>query len=139
MNTFFIIIISFMAGFLSTMNIYATSRDNIKFHINDVYMISLMVAWMMLFYSIFYEHDNVCILGFLFFIIIIIIAIRKQLLVDDKQFIKGMIPNYSMAIKMAEEIKNKSSNKDIIDLANNIINNQTNEVNTMQNLLEKLN
>ena len=71
------------------------------------------------------------------FIIIMIIFIRKQILIDDKQFLQGMVPHHSMAILMSKKIKNKTKNPRIQRLASQIIRSQANEINIMNDILKE--
>ena len=48
-----------------------------------------------------------------------------------------MIPHHSSAILMANKIKQKTSNKNIIKLADNIISSQTCEIKYMNDLLSQ--
>ncbi len=95
------ILIMIVAGALSTMNIWATSWEHIQFSLNDVYMISLMTGWMVLFMAIL--HRSV---GYFLFGILVVIgsfyAIRTQLFVSYRQYLKGMIPHHSMAVQMSK-------------------------------------
>ena len=131
------IIISIVAGLLSTMNIWTVSTQHIRFHLNDLYMALLMTGWMVLLDSLYhYTHNpnlQVPIISILF-IGLIIYLIRTQAFITDSQFIKGMIPHHSMAILMSENIKQKSNNKQIIQLANNIITTQNKEITLMNHL-----
>ena len=65
---------------------------------------------------------------------IVIYLIQNQTFVTDAQFMKGMIPHHSMALKMAEEIKRKSKDKNVITLADNIIQSQQKEIAYMESL-----
>jgi hypothetical protein len=127
------IIISILTGVLSSMNILAISPKHIRFHLNDTYMILLMTSWMILFVGIIYKNFTIVTIS-LIFVIVFIFSLRKQLLIDDREFIKGMIPHHSMAITMALQIRNKTKNKKIISLANDIINSQTREIKDMQEI-----
>jgi len=134
------IVISLIAGLLSTMNVWTYNVNHIRFHLNDVYMALLMTSWMIVLDSIYHYNDhqnndyqnNIAIIIGIISIIVLIYLIKNQVLIDDKQFINGMIPHHSMAILMAEKIKNKSKNKKIIDLANNIIKTQNKEIEYMK-------
>ena len=53
---FFIMILS---GLLSTMNVWVDKLDDIRFSINDAYMILLMSGWMFLFMGLFYQEISV--------------------------------------------------------------------------------
>ena len=127
------IIMSLIAGLLSTMNIWTISYNHIRFHLNDVYMAILMTCWMVVLDGIYYTNTLHIILG-IFGVAITIYLIRNQIFINDGQFMKGMIPHHSMAILMANKIKEKSTDKNIIDLANNIIESQNKEIEYMQKL-----
>jgi len=122
-------IIMFLAGLLSTMNMWVSKIDDIRFSINDLYMILLMCGWMLLFMAIYNKDIKPMIIG-IFLVIIMILSIRKQLFVDEKQYLLGMIPHHSMAILMSEKLLEKQNN--INGLLNNIIKTQKEEINYMK-------
>lgn len=148
MNTLTMIIISLVAGLLSTMNFWAIRINDARFHLNDVYMAVLMTSWMILLSSSYscvfhnaqshlhYESgDQVpTILVSLACIITSYYFIRQQQFIDDNQFLKGMIPHHSMAILMAKRIKKRTLNPKIKLLANNIIKTQNIEIKLMKAL-----
>jgi hypothetical protein len=140
MSITLMLIISFVAGYLSTMNIWTVDFKHARWHINDLYMVSLMVAWMIFFnYIIMNNYTTNNIILVIIFVIIIIYAIRSQFLISDKQFLNGMIPHHSMAILMSEKIKNKTKDPRIKKLSMNIIKSQTDEINLMTNILNETN
>lgn len=137
------IIASFIAGYLSTMNIWAVNIKHVRWQLNDVYMVALMSAWMIVMsYLLMRNHminsTTVFIIAILL-IIVIIYAIRKQVFINDKQFLNGMIPHHSMAILMARRIKEKTKDPRVMNLANQIIKSQTDEINLMTNILNETN
>ena len=76
--------------------------------------------------------------GILFAVLAIFICLyRKQIAVDDKQYLEGIIENHSMAIFQSEEILKKTDSYDIAKLAKNIIQRQNDEIQIMINLLKK--
>ena len=76
--------------------------------------------------------------GILFVVLAILICLyRKQIAVDDKQYLEGIIENHSMAIFQSEEILKKTDSYDIAKLAKNIIQRQNDEIQIMINLLKK--
>ena len=123
-------IIMVLSGLLSTMNMWADKYDDIRFSINDLYMILLMNGWMFVFMGLFYKDFNVFILGAIF-TIIIIWSIRTQFLVSEEQYKLGMIPHHSMAIHMSKRLLNKKNS--IQPFLNNIINVQDEEIKFMKN------
>lgn len=121
------------------MNVWAVSKDHIRFHLNDVYMVSLMALWMIGLYAayetFFMGHNMLDVfIVCLILIVAVIYAIKKQIGVDDKQFLKGMIPHHSMAIRMAQNIKGKTKDERIKVLAEQIIQAQTQEIEYMKTL-----
>ena len=137
MNTISMILISLLAGFLSTMNVWVYKVDHMRFHMNDIYMVLLMTSWMILLSGIqhyYYTNQIMLIIMSAISIIVIIYLIRTQTFINNTQFMKGMIPHHSMAIQMAEKIKEKSTNQNVIELANNIIYSQNKEIALMKQL-----
>jgi hypothetical protein len=146
------IAIAIISGLLSTMNMWADEFDHVRLHINDIYMILLMTGWMFVLTNIYQNisgafnamHDhgnhnpnnNILLWGGIIATMIIIYLTGSQSFVNDSEFIEGTIPCHSMAILMAEKIKKKTKDKNILNLANNIIKTQTQEIKYMQ-LLEK--
>lgn len=134
-------LISLIAGFLSTMNVFVDKWNDIRFHLNDVYMILLMSGWMTLF-MILVNHDMFKYNSILIFILIILITlilyfIRNQIFVSDIQYLNSMIPHHSMAILMSKKIKEKTKNKKIQQLANQIIDSQTKEIQLINDILKE--
>lgn len=127
------IVISIMAALFSSMNIWAAKRDDMRFHLNDVYMALLMTSWMVVLGALYEGHKMQIIWGS-FGVLLFIYMIRRQIFIDKTQFIRGMIPHHSMAILMAENIKKNTSDKNVIILANNIITTQKSEIDYMKSL-----
>lgn len=150
MDLLFMLIISYLAGFFSTMNIGVNSIKDIRFHLNDVYMVSLMVG-LMLFFSIIlnnifnnnniHNNHNNSHMWLIFSIIMTAMSfmfIRKQILINDSEFLKSMIVHHSYAIHMASKIRDKTTNPEILNLTKDIINTQNNEIKIMNNIYKKL-
>ena len=67
MNHYILMIIfNVLAGFLSTMNVYVDKISDIQFSLNDIYMVSLMTSYMILFMSLYYKDYNIALLSFIF-------------------------------------------------------------------------
>ncbi len=125
-------IIMFIAGMLSTMNMWVNDFNDIRISLNDFYMVFLMCGWMIVFMAIYYGHKIPLIIGLLL-VVFMIICIRKQLFIDQRQYLLGMIPHHSMAILMSKKLSEK--NNDINELLENIIKTQYNEINYMKQKL----
>ena len=126
-------IVMLLSGLLSTMNIWVDSIYDIRLSFNDIYMVLLMTGWMFLFMGIYYV-DIWQIIGGLLLVIVILICIRTQFLISEKQYITSMIPHHSMAVLMSKKLL-KNNNKlsvETYEFVNNIINTQEQEINFMK-------
>jgi uncharacterized protein (DUF305 family) len=63
---------------------------------------------------------------------------RFQAAINDKQYIEGMIEHHSMALFTSEAILKKTDDYNIAKLAKNIIEKQTDELRSMQELVNKM-
>lgn len=104
------------------MNVWVDKPSDIRFSINDVYMVLLMSGWMLLFMGLIYKEISVIFIGLL--LIINIWCIRTQFLVTEKQYKLGMIPHHSMAVHMSKKLLKRNKSQFI----QNIIKNQENEI-----------
>jgi hypothetical protein len=114
-----------ISGLLSTMNIWVDKLDDIRFSINDAYMILLMSGWMFLFMGMIYHEINIFFIGLLL-VIVNIWCIRNQFLITETQYKLGMIPHHSMAIHMSKKLLEKNNNISLF--LENIIKTQENEI-----------
>ncbi len=73
--------------------------------------------------------------GIILSISISILLLRQQLLVDDKHWLKRMIPHHSTALTTTHKIYNKTSNPKIKKLAKEIIDTQEKEIQLMKSML----
>ena len=119
---FFIMILS---GLLSTMNVWVDKYDDIRFSLNDLYMILLMSGWMIFFMGLWYRELYPVIIG-LVMAIANIWFIRTQFLISETQYKTGMIPHHSMAVHMSKKLLKKENN--IGDFLENLINTQEKEI-----------
>jgi hypothetical protein len=63
---------------------------------------------------------------------------RCQIGVTDKQYLEEMIEHHSMALLTSERIVKKTDNYDVAALSKNILQNQTDEIIKMRDILSKL-
>lgn len=123
---FFIMVLS---GLLSTMNVWVDKITDIRFNINDIYMVLLMSGWMFVFMGIVYQTMNIFIIG-LILVIINILCIRNQFLVNESQYKLGMIPHHSMAVYISKKLLDKphTISPTFYSFIKNIIKNQEYEI-----------
>lgn len=65
----------------------------------------------------------------------LMIAIRKQLFVNERQFLLNMKEHHAMALVMSEQVKPKIRNSELCTLANNILTSQTKEIDDMDKMI----
>jgi len=82
-------------------------------------------------------HFNIFVfsIGIMLSISVSILLLRQQLLVDDKQWLKRMIPHHSTALTTTHNIYNKTNNPKIKELAKEIIDTQEKEIQLMKSML----
>ena len=120
-------LIMLVTGALSTMNLAVDSWTDIRWSLNDLYMILTMAGWMLVFMAAL--NQDWWIMGAsLVLVAASIWAIRVQFLISTDQFVLGMIPHHSMAVHMSRQLVNSNSPGPLKEFANQIIKNQENEI-----------
>ena len=107
MNIFAMAAISFAAGMLSTMNVWAKKVSDVRWSLNDVYMSFLMTGWMLLFMGIYERNLNSLVIGIIT-TAMAFVCIRTQFGITQRQYIDGMIPHHSMGVLMSEKLLNRN-------------------------------
>jgi len=82
-------------------------------------------------------HFNMLVffVGIILSIGVSILLLRQQLLVDDKQWLRRMIPHHSTALTTTHKIYNRTNNPRIKKLAKEIIDTQEKEIQLMKSML----
>jgi hypothetical protein len=82
-------------------------------------------------------HFNMMVffVGIILSIGISILLLRQQLLVDDKQWLRRMIPHHSTALTTSHKIYNSTTNPKLKKLAKEIIDTQEKEILLMKSML----
>uniref|UniRef100_A0A6C0HGK4 DUF305 domain-containing protein n=1 Tax=viral metagenome TaxID=1070528 RepID=A0A6C0HGK4_9ZZZZ len=128
-------VIMVLSGFLTTMNVWADSINDIRFSLNDLYMTLLMTGWMFIFMGLFYKQHKTFLIGILL-AIVNFWCIRSQFMISQQQYILGMIPHHSMAVHMSKKVlENNDLNNNIKlkSFVENIISNQSKEIVELKN------
>lgn len=118
------------------MNIWVDKLSDIRFSLNDIYMVGLMKGWMLFFMGLWYSYTKGAIYG-LIVVLIFYLAIRYQIFVSEEDYLKGMIPHHSMAIHMSKRLKEKENS--IQPLLDSIIGGQEQEIELMKQRLASKN
>ena len=118
-------LIMLVTGFLTTMNLAVDSWTDIRWSLNDLYMILTMTGWMLVFMAAL-NQDWWIMAAAVVLVAASIWAIRVQLLISTDQYVMGMIPHHSMAVHMSRQLINSPG--PLKEFANQIIKNQENEI-----------
>ena len=128
-------IIMIAAGALSTMNIWVARAEDMRYSLNDLYMILLMSGWMILFMGLYYGDRLPAAVGALI-TAAALLAIRTQLFVTQEQYLLGMIPHHSMAVTMSRKLLEKGAGP-LTAFVQNIIDIQEQEIAAMKQQLKR--
>lgn len=128
--------------FMNGMNILAYRFSDLYLSKTLVYSAMLMASNMcILEVFMFYNHSGKFPLNvFLFFMLLSIgsvILLRQQIWIQDKDWLKRMISHHSTALTTSHNIEEKTENKNIKNLARQIIVTQEKEINLMKQYLNR--
>ncbi len=125
-------LIMLLAGFFSTMNLWVAKPSDIRWSINDLYMILAMTGWMFFFMGLHARKASVTLFGLLL-LVLAFLAIRTQALVGPNQYFLGMIPHHSMAIHMSQKLlENPDLTEDQTHFLERLIRTQEEEIGLMK-------
>ena len=138
----FMFITSFIIQYFLMTPIMVNKYIYVTNNIGKAYMSIIMALFMIFIEIIMHDHSYQVFslywyVSLFIFIAIFIYLYRNQVAINDKQYLEGMIEHHSMALLTSEEILKKTDDYDIAKLAKNIIQTQSDELNTMKNLLIK--
>jgi hypothetical protein len=123
------------------MNILAYRFSDLYISLTLFYGGLLMASNMMWVHEIVHYlttgHLNMLVfsVGIILSIGVSILLLRQQLLVDDEQWLKRMIPHHSTALTTTHKIYNRTTNPQIKKLAKEIIDTQEKEIKLMKSML----
>ena len=131
----------FIGVLFNPMNILAYRFNDLYLSLTLFYGGLLMASNMIWAHEIVHylntNHMNIkmFIFGIILSLLISVFLLRKQLFVNDKQWLKRMISHHSTAITTSKNINKITKNKKIKDLSKEIINTQEYEIELMKSLL----
>jgi hypothetical protein len=139
-SMFFMFVGSFIVQYFIMPPIMVNKFTYITNNIGKAYLATIMGLFMVLIEVMMHDHQYHVLSVNWYAILFALLAIftylyRKQIAVDDKQYLEGMIEHHSMALFQSEEILKKTDNYDVAKLAKNIIQTQTDELKFMTGLL----
>ena len=133
---------SFIIQYFLMSPIMVNNRVYITNNIGKAYMSSIMALFMILLEVMMHDHQYHVLSLNLYAIIFAALALfiylyRKQVAINDKQYLEGMIEHHSMGLLTSEEILKKTDNYNVAKIAKNIIQTQQDEIRIMRELLNK--
>ena len=133
---------SFIIQYFLMPPIMVNSIEDITNNIAKAYSAIIMGLSMVIIEIMMHDHQYGVISYNLYAILFSLLSLfiylyRKQIAIDDKQYLEGMIEHHSMALFTSEEILKKTNDYNIAKLAKNIIQTQTDEIRDMRELLKK--
>ena len=135
-------IASFIIQYYAMPPIMISSNKYFTNSIGKAYLAAIMGLFMVLVEVGMHDHQYSVMSTYTYLWVILLLAVliylyRKQIGVNDKQYLEGMIEHHSMALQTSEEILNKTDDYNVAKLAKNIIQTQTDELKEMEDLLRK--
>jgi small-conductance mechanosensitive channel len=138
----FMIGVSFIAMYV-LMYAMVNAFDNVYMNINQVYMAGLMAAPMGLIELVLMRAmytnrklNAAIILSSVIALAVFWVLLRQQAAVDDRQFLRSMIPHHAGAILMCEEAS--IQDPEITALCKAIVSSQQREIDQMKAMLDAL-
>jgi len=120
----------------------------LAYRINDLYIsLTLFYGGLLMASNMIWVHEivhylsmghlniSIFLIGILFSILVSIALLRRQLLVDDKQWLRRMISHHSTALTTSHKIYNRTNNPKLKKLAKEIIDTQEREIRLMKSML----
>ena len=133
---------SFLIQYFLMSAIMVENRIDITNSVGKAYMAVIMSVYMLFLEIMMHDHQYGVVstsfyIGLTSLLVLFIYLYRKQVAVNDKQYLEGMIEHHSMALLTSKEILKKTDDYNIAKLAKNIIEAQENEIKIMRDLLNK--
>jgi hypothetical protein len=139
-SLWFMMISSFIIQFIFMSSIMTNSYQNITFSIGKFYMSVIMALLMGIIEVLMFDiHmktiSGIFYLSLIFLLVTFVYLYRKQVYIDDKEYLKEMIEHHSMALLTSEEILQNTHSERVKKLAENIIYVQEKEIEYMRQLI----
>ena len=135
-------IASFIIQYFAMPPIMISSFKYFTNSVGKLYLSIIMGLSMVLVEVAMHDHQYSVLSTYTYLWVLLLLAViiylyRKQVAVNDKQYLEGMIEHHSMALHTSAEILEKTDDYNVAKLAKNIIQTQTDEIREMEGLLRK--
>jgi hypothetical protein len=133
MNHIVLLIACICSGIITSTNLYVEKWDDVRFSLNDLYRTGLLIGSMFFFTGILTLRMS-CVLIGLFLAIFSIAMIRSQILVNEIQYLRSVIPQLSATTMMSKYMEEKPNS--ISHLLDQIIQSRQKEVILLKGYLQ---
>ena len=135
---------SFIIQYFLMPPIMVNSIEDITNNIAKAYSAIIMGLSMVIIEIMMHDHQYGVISYNLYAILFSLLSLfiylyRKQIAIDDKQYLEGMIEHHSMALLTSGEILKKTKDDNMILLADSIIKEQQKEISIMKQMVQNMN
>ena len=140
-------IVMFLASFVTQYflmgSVMTNSLADVTNSIGKVYISVIMALYMVAIEVMMHDHQYSVLstrtyVGIFGFLALFVFLYRKQIGVNDKQYLEEMIEHHSMALLTSNRILEKTNNYNVAKLAKNILQKQQDEILEMRSVLHKL-
>ena len=134
---------SFLIQYFLMSPITTYNRSDITNNVSKVYMSTIMGLFMV-FLEIMMHDNQYNVLSVTSYVILasllglFIYLYRKQVAVNDKQYLEEMIEHHSMALLTSNRILEKTSDYNVAKIAKNIIQKQEDEIREMRDVINRI-
>jgi hypothetical protein len=134
---------SFLIQYFLMPPIMVNKNEYITNNLGKVYLATIMGLFMVTLETLIHDHQYGVFSWKLYTILAGLVTFfvylyRRQVHINNKQYLEEMIEHHSMALLMSEEMLKKTDNYDVTKLAKKIIQTQTDEIHVMKHLINKL-
>ena len=137
-NLVYMIVVSFVIQYYLMSYIMTNNTNNIQNSLGKFYLSCVMASLMGLTEMFIMGDQNILILIILLVMLVgSVIIYRRQMYINEKEYLKEMIEHHSMALLTSKSIIEKTNDNQVKNLAQNIIKSQQSEINYMGQLLQK--
>lgn len=143
-NMLIMFIGSFIIQYFLMPPIMVNNSAYITNNIGKAYMASIM-GLLMVFLEVMMHDHHYHVLSINLYVILMaglalfVYLYRKQIAINDRQYLEGMIEHHSMGIFTSEEILKKTDDYNVSKLAKNILQTQHDEIRMMSEILNNKN
>ena len=126
----------FFISFIKSNNILDVNLNFGKLFLSLILSIFMVIIQIYIYNLQNNSLNNYIYLPFFLIIFVLIIFYRLQIYINDKEFVKQLLEESSNSLFISEKIKNKTLNKELKELSNNLIVFQKKQIEDLKNIIK---